>query len=88
MPNKAFKSFHYKDTITKDPISAVVYKFQYGLCNESYDGESIRHLDIRSGEHTAVSPLNVKRVKPSNNSTISDNLLHISLLLKFLVFSS
>ena len=36
-------SFHYKDL-----ISGVVYKFQCGLCNESYYGESIRHLDIRS----------------------------------------
>ena len=60
MPNKAFKSFHYKDTITKDLIFGVVYKFQYGLRNESYYGESIRHLDITSGEHKAVSPLNGK----------------------------
>ena len=57
-------SFRYKDPIPKDLISGVVYKFQCGLCNESYYGESIRHLDIRSGEHIGVSPLTGKKVKP------------------------
>ena len=40
--------FRYKDPIPKDLVSGVVYIFQCGLCNESY--ESVRHLDIRSGE--------------------------------------
>ena len=52
--------FRYKDPIPKDFISGVVYKFQFGLCNGSYYGESIRHLDIRSGEHIPVSPLTGK----------------------------
>ena len=63
-------SFRYKDPIPKDLTSGVVYKFQCGLCNESYYGESIRHLDIRSGEYIGVSPLTGKKVKPSNNSAI------------------
>ena len=56
-------SFRYKDPIPKDLISGVVYKFQCGLCNESYYGESIRLLDTRSGEYTGVSPLTGKKVK-------------------------
>ena len=56
-------SFCYNDPIPKD-LSGVVYKFQCGLCNESYYGESIRHLDIRSGEHIGVSSLTRKKVKP------------------------
>ena len=71
-------SFHYKDPIPKDLISGVVYKFQCGLCNESYYGESIRHLDIRSGEHIGVSPLTGK--KPSNNSAICGHLIFYPLL--------
>ena len=67
-------SFFYKDPIPKDLISGVVYKFQCGLCNESYYSESIRHLDIRSGEHIGVSPITGKKVKPSNNSAICDHL--------------
>ena len=39
-------SFRYKDPISKDLISGVAYKFQFGLCNESYYNEGIRHLDI------------------------------------------
>ena len=74
-------SFRYKDPIPKDLISGVVYKFQCGLCNESYYGESIRHLDI------GVSPLTGKKVKPSTNSAICDHLLHCNFLPSFDNFS-
>ena len=80
-------SFRYKDPIPKDLISGVVYKFKCGLCNESYYGESIRHLHIRSGEHIGVSPLTGKKVKPSNNSAICDHLLHCNFLPSFDNFS-
>ena len=43
-------SFQFKNPIPKDLISGVVYKCQRGVCNESYYGERIRHLGIRSGE--------------------------------------
>ena len=48
-------SFCYKDPTQKDLISGVVYKFQCGLCNESYYGQSTRHLDVRSGEYKYVT---------------------------------
>ena len=80
-------SFHYKDPIPKDLISGVVYKFQCGLCHESYYGGSIRHLGIRSGEHIAVSPLTGKKVKSSNNSSICDHLLPCNFLPFFDNFS-
>ena len=80
-------SFRYKDPITKDLLFGVVYKFQCVLCNESYYGESIRHLDVRSGEHIGVSPLTGKKVKPSNNSAICDHLLHCNCLPSFDNFS-
>ena len=80
-------SFRYKDHIPKDLITSAVYKFQCGLCNESYYGESIRHLDIRSGEHVGVSPLTGKKVKPSNSSAICDHLLHCIFLPSFDNFS-
>ena len=57
-------SFRYKDPTPKNFISGVVYKFQCGVCNESYYGESITHFDIRSVEHIGVSPLTGKKVKP------------------------
>ena len=48
-------SFRYKVLIRKDLISGFVEKFESGLCNESYYGKIIRHLDIRSPEHTGMS---------------------------------
>ena len=80
-------SFRYKDPKPKDLISGAVYKFQRGLCNESYYGESIRHLDIRSGEHIYVSPLTGRKIKPSNNSAICDHSLHYNHLPFFENFS-
>ena len=79
-------SFRYKEPIPKDLISGVVYKFQCGLCNESYYGESMRHLDIRSGKHTGAPPLTGKKVKPSNNSAICDHLLHCNFVPSFETF--
>ena len=60
-----------------------MYKFQ---C-ESYYGESIRQLEIRSGESLSVSPLVAKKVKPSNNSAICDQLIHCNFLPSFDNFS-
>ena len=83
-------SFPYKDPIPKDLMSGVVYKLQCAICSESYYGESIRYLDIKSGEHVGVSPLTGKKVKPSNNNAICDHLLLCNfsfyLLLTTLVF--
>ena len=48
----------------------------------------IRHLsDIRSGEYIGVSPLTGKKVKPINNSSVCDHLLHSNYLPSFDNFS-
>ena len=67
-------NFHFKDRIPNDLTSGVVYKFQCGLCNESYYGECMRHLNVRIGEHIGISPLTRKQVKPKNSS-VADHLL-------------
>ena len=85
MSNKTFQYFPLQRS--KYLISGVVYKLLCGLCNESYHGESIRHLDIRSGEHVGVSPLTGKKTKPLNNSAICDHLLHCNILPSFNNFS-
>ena len=82
-----FNSSCYKESTPNGIISGAVYKFQYGLSNESYYSESIRHLDVTSGGHIGVSPLTGKNVKPSNNSAFCDHLLHCKLLLSFDNFS-
>ena len=67
-------SFHFKDRIRKDFTSGIAYKFQCGLCSESYYGECVRHLNIRNREHIGISPLTKKQVKPTNSS-VADHLL-------------
>ena len=87
------KNFHFQNRIPKGLTSDVVYKFQCGLCNESYYGECVRHLNARIGKHNSISPLTKKQVKPKNSS-VADPLLFskhsvsyddFSILTKFLL---
>ena len=69
------KNFHFKDRISKDLTSDVVYKFQSVLCNEFYYGENVRQLNVRISEHVGISSLTTKKqVKPQNSSVV-DHLL-------------
>ena len=68
--NKLAKASRFKDRIPKELTSGVVYKFQCGLCNESYYGECVRHFNVRIGEHIGILPL----TKPKG-STVSDHML-------------
>ena len=52
--------FHFRNQISKDLTFGAVYKFQCGLCNESYYGECVRNLNV--GDHTGTSPLTKKQV--------------------------
>ena len=72
--NKLAKAFRFKDRIPKELTSGVVYKFQCGLCNESYYGECVRHLNVRIGEHIAISSITEKKAK-TKDSAVSDHLL-------------
>ena len=44
--NKLTNAFRFKDRIPKELTSGVVYKFQCGLCNESYYDECVRRLNV------------------------------------------
>ena len=65
---------HFKDVVTKELRSHLVYTFSCSSCNATYYGKTERHLNVRSGEHIGLSPLTGNRVacKPS---AISDHLL-------------
>ena len=66
-------NFRFKDQIPKDFTSGVIYKFQCGLCNESYHDKCVRHLKVTIGEHIGALPLPKKQVKPENRS-VADHL--------------
>ena len=66
-------NFRLKDQIPKELTSDVVYKFQCGLCNESYHGKCVRHLNVTINEHIGTLPLPKKQVKPKKMS-VADHL--------------
>ena len=84
--NKLAKAFRFKDRIPKELTSGVVYKFQCELCNESYYGQCVRHLNVRIEEHIGISPLTEKKVKPKR-SAVRDHLLLYNLSPSFENFS-
>ena len=73
--SKLATAFRFKDRIPKELTSDVVYKFTCGLCDESYYGECVRHLNMRIGEHIGISPLTKKKVKPKGSAVSNDLLL-------------
>ena len=67
--------FRFKDRLPYDLVSGVVYKYTCGSCKSSYYGEMDRPLKVRSREHIGISPLTMKKIKPSKESAICDHLL-------------
>ena len=65
---------HFKDRLPKDLLSGVIYKYTCRKCSSLYYGETDRHLKVRSGEHTGISPLTSKRIKPAKDSAVHDHL--------------
>ena len=55
--------FRFNDQIPKELTSGVENKFQCGLFNETYYGETVRHLVVRSGKHISLSSLTNKKYK-------------------------
>lgn len=72
--NKLSNAFHLKYRIPKELISGIVYKFQCGLCNESYYDEYVRHFNVRNGELIKISKLTKNKVM-HKGSAVSDHLL-------------
>ena len=80
---RLLNSFRYKDPIPKYFISDFVYRFQCGLYNKSHNGESMRHLDIRSALYIGVSTLACEKAEPTNHSAVRDYLLPYNYLHSF-----
>ena len=79
--------FPFKDHLPFDLVSEVVYKYTCGKCNSTYYGETDRHLKVRFGEHTGISPLTFKKTKPWKENAIRDYLLNCNNIPSFEEFT-
>ena len=80
--------FRFNDRLPFDLVSRVVYEYKCGRCNSSYYGETDRHFNVRSGEHTGISPLTFRKVKLLKESAIRGHLLNFNNILSFGKFIS
>ena len=67
--------FQLKDKMPYCFRSNVVYKFSCGRCNATCYGETCRHLTVRFGEHSGVSPLTGKKSKSKKSTAVKDHML-------------
>ena len=67
--------FQFKDKMPFRLRSNVVYKFSCGSCNAIYYGETCRHLGVRVGEHSGISPLTGKKSKSKKSTAVKDHML-------------
>ena len=67
--------FRFKDKVPFNLRSNVVYKLSSGRCNATFYGETCRHLNIRVGEDSGVSPLTGKKSKAKTTTAIKDHML-------------
>ena len=67
--------FRFKEPLSFDLMSKVVYKYTCGRCSSFYYGETDRHLRVRAGEHIGLTPLTFKKCKRSKESAVCDHLL-------------
>ena len=66
--------FLFKDKVSFNLRSNVVYKFLCGRCNTTYYGETCRHLNVRVSEHSGISPLTGKKSKAKTTTAVKDHM--------------
>ena len=67
--------FQFKHKMLYCLHSKVIYKFSCGRCNATYYGETCRHLSVRVGKHSGVSPLTGKKSKSKKSTAVKDHML-------------
>ena len=67
--------FQFKDKMPYCLRSNVVYKFSCGRCYATYCGETCRHLRVRVGKQSVVSPLTGTNLKSKKSTAVKDYML-------------
>ena len=84
--NKLCNNFLFKNPVPQILISGVAYKFQCGFYNESYYAEYVRHLAVRNGVHSGISPFSIL-VQPRHDCAVCLQLLNCNYTPTFEDFS-
>ena len=86
--NRLSNLLQFKDSISKELRSHLVYKFLCSNCNITYYSETERHLNVRSGEHLSLSDLPGERVNNNKKSAVKYHCLFYNHVGSFEDFSA
>ena len=65
--------FKFKDRVSPDLKSHVIYEFKCPTCNSGYIGETRVHFKVRSCQHLGISPFTEKPLSGSVNTAITQH---------------
>ena len=66
--------FRFKDMVSPDLKSHVIYEFKCSTCNSGYIGEKRVHFKTRSCQHLGISPFTEKPLRSCVNTAITGHI--------------
>ena len=77
----------FKDKMSYCLRSNVIYKFCWGRSNAIYFAETCRHLGVRVGKHSGVSPLTGKKSKTKESTAVKDHMPFCDYIVSYCIIS-
>ena len=68
--------FKFKDKVSSDLKSHVIYEFKCSTCNSGYVGETRAHFKTRSCQHLGISPFTEKPLSSCVVTVVTEHIKH------------
>ena len=68
--------FRFKDMVSPDLKSHVIYEFKCSTCTSGYIGETRVHFKTRNCQHLGISPFTEKPLSSCVNTAVTEHIKH------------
>ena len=73
--NRLSQVLKYKDVVSPDLDSHIIYKFTCPSCNDGYIGETRKHYKVRYSQHLGISEYTDKPKTSGNPTTVRKHII-------------